>query len=72
MLKLAKATGIAPVAKVPDNLSAMAATKEARSYLKSIRLKNQKPFISVAANIAVMASLATEVIKNCNSVNITN
>jgi ribosomal protein L4 len=50
----------------------MAATKEARSYLRSIRLKNQRQFISVAANIAVMASLATEAIKNCKSINITN
>jgi hypothetical protein len=72
MLKLAKATGIAPVAKVPGNLSAMVAIKEARSCLRNTRLRNQKQYISAAAKIVAMASLVTEAIKSCNSINITN
>jgi hypothetical protein len=66
-LKPAKATGIAPVAKVPDNLSAMAVTREALSHRKNTKQRNQKQCISAVANIAAMASLAMELIRSFNS-----
>jgi hypothetical protein len=66
-LKLAKVTGIAPVAKVPDSHFVMAAIREALLPQKNTRPRNPKQCISAAANIAAMASLAMALIKSCNS-----
>ena len=50
-LKLAKVIGIALVAKVPGSLSAMAHTREAHSFPRNTKRKNQKLSTFAAAKI---------------------
>lgn len=68
MLKLAKPTIGAPVAKVRINPFAMVVTKELNLPQNNLRQQNQRPFISVVASILRMVCFVMAAITHFKSI----